>query len=114
MAKEPRYNALLASNDSALSELVSTILLSMGFEVTAVKSRALRSAIGKDDYEVMVIDGDLPGPVVGNGSAVVVISPSDHVTAYDNGADLVIDKPIITNVFSAKLHSVARRYGIEL
>ena len=45
---------------------------------------------------------------------MVVISPDDPINAYDSGADLVIDKPLRTNVLLAKLRSVLRRYGVNI
>lgn len=112
MAKTgPKYRALVATNDSSLSHLLRAILASARIDVKVSAVRSLHTAIDEDDFTLLIIDGDITEPFVYGNTALIAISPSNSVAAYDLGADMVIDKPIVANIFLAKVRSVLRRYG---
>lgn len=113
-ANSQKYNALLATDDREMPRLIATIMVPAGFEMKAIGTKALDEEIHKDTYSIIIVDGNLPGPVSVNESAIVAISPDDPIATYDLGADLVIDKPLITNVFLAKVRAVLRRFGIKI
>lgn len=105
--------ALLASNDKALTLLLPTLLAPTGYVVTAV-ARGCYNKADANDYDLLIIDGD-PKLTFRTGlPAVVSVAPRDVVAAYDKGVDLVVSKPLMANVFMAKVRAVLRRYGIEL
>lgn len=114
MSAERSYNALIVTDDQSLPKLLGAILIPAGFAVKTVAHPALEQEVENDDYTMLVIDGDLPGPMPALESAVVVIAPRNAVDAYDLGADLVIDKPLIANIFLAKVRAVMRRYGVAI
>ncbi|MCM1309482.1 MAG: hypothetical protein NC301_00465 [Bacteroides sp.] len=105
--------ALLATDDSNLVVLLPTLMAPNGYQVTAVTRGSYRKSDVKD-YDLLIIDGD-PRVTFGDGlPAVVAVSPSDAVVAYDKGVDLVVNKPLVARVFMAKVRAVLRRYGIEI
>lgn len=105
--------ALIATDDNSLPAVLSAMLAPTGIEVQRVDSQSMRP-YGESDYMVVMVDGDPRGEVGQGLPAMVVISPDDPIGAYDSGADLVVDKPLRTNVLLAKLRSVLRRYGVNI
>lgn len=89
------------------------MLAPTGFEVQTVPDCAERDLQG-GDYVILLLDGDPKFCVDCGLPAVVVISPSNPVDAYDKGADLVVDKPLVANVLMAKIRAVLRRYGVSV
>ncbi len=74
----------------------------------------MHTALNEDDFKLLIIDGDITDRLTSDNTALVVISPSNNIAAYDLGADAVIDKPIVANIFLAKVRSILRRYGTEI
>lgn len=109
----PARRALLATNDKALPKLLSAMLAPAGFSVQSIPADC-SGVPCPSDYVILVLDGDPQIPLEGLMTAVVVIAPSDPVAVYDKGADLVVDKPLVANVFMAKIRAVLRRYGIKI
>lgn len=109
----PARRALLATNDKALPRLLSTLLEPLGFTVQTIPMNA-KGPAKPNDYVILMFDGDPEYTVADMMPAVVVIAPSDPVAMYDDGADLVVDKPLIANVFMAKIRAVLRRYGVRI
>lgn len=105
--------ALVSTDDEKLGQLLCALLAPIGFKVSLIRSGASRS-LNIDDFSLLVIDGDPKWPIEGIAPAVVVISPSNPVTVYDAGADLVINKPLESNIFMARIRSILRRYGIQM
>ncbi len=105
--------AIVATNDHSLPEVLSAILEPTGIELQRVPAGSMEpyDAAG---YTLVMVDGDPQGEVGQGLPALVVISPDDPISAYDSGADLVVDKPLRTNVLLAKLRSVLRRYGVSI
>lgn len=89
------------------------MLAPTGFEVQTVPCCKAKDLYGKG-FVILVLDGDMQFSVDCGLPAVVVISPSDAVDAYDKGADLVVDKPLVANVLMAKIRAVLRRYGVTV
>lgn len=105
--------ALVATDDNALPVVLSAMLAPTGIEVQRVDAKSMEP-YGDRDYTLILVDGDPRGQVRDGLPAMVVIAPSDPVGAYDSGADLVVEKPLRTNVLLAKLRSVLRRYGVTI
>lgn len=108
-----KHLALVATNDKTFGRLLADMLEPAGFTVKLIK-RGGSQGLSMNDYVLMVLDGDPINPIDNLQPAVVVISPTDPIAMYDGGADLVMNKPITTNVFMARIRSVLRRYGITL
>lgn len=77
-------------------------------------SQEQAATVEPKDFTLFVLDGDPKINITDIDPAVVVISPTDAVKAYDDGADLVLSRPFATNVFMAKIRAVLRRYDISL
>lgn len=105
--------ALLATDDKALPKLLEAVLEPNGFDLQAVSLRGIKN-IDPDDYAILVLDGDMQFIIDDGLPIVIVISPSDPIGAYDNGADLVVNKPLVANVLMAKIRAVMRRYGVAI
>lgn len=103
--------ALLATNDRSLPQALSALLASNGIELQTV-AKCGPEHFESQEYIILMLDGDLTYPVGDGLPALVVIAPSNPIEAYDKGADIVIDKPLRTNVLMAKLRAVLRRYGV--
>lgn len=112
-ANEPKHLALVATNDDRLGQLLAAMLTPVGFSVKLIRRGASKD-LHLDDFDLLVLDGDPAYSISGLAPAVVVISPSDQIAMYDAGADLVINKPLVANIFLARIRSVLRRYGIRL
>lgn len=112
-ATDSKFLALVATNDDKLGQLIAAMLTPLGFNVHLIRPGESR---GKhiNDFALLIIDGDPVYPINNIEPAIVVISPSNHIATYDDGADLVINKPLEANVFLARIRSVLRRYGIRL
>lgn len=104
---------LLATTDRSLPGLLSAMLVPNGFELHTVEVCAPEH-VNSHEYILLILDGDSRLSFTDGLPAVVVIAPRDAVKAYDNGADLVIDKPLRANVLLAKIRAVLRRYGISV
>lgn len=105
------YQALLASDDAEFPTVMRAILLSAGIRMHTVRKNELAYEAERQYYTLIVIDGDLPVAIHADETVVVAVSPADVVMAYDMGADLVINRPMVSNVFLAKVRSVLRRFG---
>ncbi|MBD5187937.1 MAG: response regulator transcription factor [Bacteroides sp.] len=105
--------ALVATDDHSLPAVLTAMLAPTGIEVQCVDSQSMQP-YAESGYTVVMVDGNPLGEVGQGLPAMVVISPDDPINAYDSGADLVIDKPLRTNVLLAKLRSVLRRYGVNI
>ncbi len=105
--------AIVATDDQSLPEVLSAILEPTGIELQSVPAESLEP-YDSEDYTLIMVDGNPQGEVGQGLPALVVISPDDPIGAYDSGADLVVDKPLRTNVLLAKLRSVLRRYGVSI
>ncbi len=103
----------MATTDKSLPSLLSALLEPTGFEVQTIPACNAHDVQGKE-FVILVLDGDLHFSVDCGLPAVVVISQSDAVDAYDKGADLVVDKPLVANVLMAKIRAVLRRYGVKV
>lgn len=101
----------MATDDDALPELLSALLAPSGFDVHRVRPDAAGNVNG-DGYVIMVFDGDPQTDFTGELPAIIVLSPSDPVAAYDRGADIVVSKPWVANILMAKIKAVLRRYGV--
>lgn len=110
---ERKYKALVATSDDKLGQLIAAMLTPIGFNVRLVRPGGSKSE-HINDFALIVVDGDPVYPIDNLAPAIVVISPSDQVAAYDDGADLVVNKPLEANVFLARIRSVLRRYGVRL
>lgn len=110
---KPARTVLLATDDKALPKLLLAILGPAGFSLQTV-SIAQSAKLNPNAYTLLVVDGDPLMPISNLKPAVVVIAPSDIVKMYDAGADLVLTRPLVANVFMAKIRAVLRRYGITL
>lgn len=96
-----------------MARLLDNMLSAAGFLVKTTK-RGSSSPESLDDYVLLVLDGDPTRQLDSIAPAVVVISPRDAVASYDKGADMVVNKPLVANIFMARVRSVLRRYGIDL
>lgn len=103
--------AIVATNDHSLPQVLSAILEPTGIELQSVPAGSMKP-YDADGFTLVMVDGDPKGEVGQGLPALIVISPEDPIGAYDSGADLVVDKPLRTNVLLAKLRSVLRRYGV--
>lgn len=110
---EEKYKALVATSDDKLGQLIAAMLTPLGFNVRLINPGGSKSEY-INDFALIVVDGDPVYPIDNLAPAIVVISPSDHIAAYDDGADLVVNKPLEANVFLARIRSVLRRYGVRL
>lgn len=112
-ATKDKYLALVSTNDDRLGQLIAAMLTPLGFNVRLIH-RGESGGEHLNDFALLILDGD---PIYSIGEldpAIVVISPSDQIAAYDEGADLVVNKPLEANIFLARIRSVLRRYGIKL
>lgn len=105
--------ALLATADKDLPVLLDAMLAPVGFTVQTIAPDKLGD-MHHNDYVILMLDGDPSVAIDEIMPAVVVIAPSDPVAAYDEGADLVVPKPLVANVFMAKIRAVLRRYGVKI
>ena len=112
-SESKKYLALVATSDDKLGQLIAAMLTPLGFAVHLILPGDSHEE-HINDFALLIVDGDPVYPIDGLEPAIVVISPSDHIAAYDDGADLVVNKPLAANVFLAKIRSVLRRYGIKL
>lgn len=103
--------ALLATTDKALPALLDAMLAPVGFTVQTIAPDKV-GEMRHNDYVILMLDGDPHVAIDDIMPAVVVIAPSDPVAMYDEGADLVVPKPLVANVFMAKIRAVLRRYGV--
>ena len=110
---EQKFKALVATNDDKLGQLIAAMLTPIGFNVRLIRPGG-SDAMHINDFALLVVDGDPVYPIDNLAPAIVVISPSDHIAAYDDGADLVVNKPLEANIFLARIRSVLRRYGMRL
>lgn len=118
--------AVIATDDSKLGHLLAMALREAG---VAVKEAQSFDAINADDVQskLFIIDDDLK--VGGNSMkffrylrsqqmpekpALVLLSRSSSVAAYDAGVDVVLSKPVSVPLFMARIRSVLRRYQIIL
>lgn len=108
-----KYLAMVATNDDKLGQLIAAMLTPLGFMVRLIHPGDSRGE-HINDFALLIVDGDPVYPIGNLEPAIVVISPSDQIAAYDDGADLVVNKPLEANVFLARIRSVLRRYGIRL
>lgn len=105
--------ALLASDDASLAILLPALMAPTGYEVTAVARSAYKKSDARN-FDLLILDGDPRMTFEAGLPAVVSVAPTDAVTAYDKGVDLVVNKPLMAKVFMAKVRAVLRRYGIEI
>lgn len=105
--------ALLVTTDRTLPKVILAILQPLGFDIDVCDSGGARSAYS-GDYSMIVFDGIPRMELVIGCAMTVIINPEDPVKAYDAGADLVINRPIVANVFLAKIRSALRRYDIKI
>lgn len=118
--------AVVASADRRLSHSLGTALREVGIAVKETMSPAEIPAEG-GMCNLFIIDADTPsqpGPLEllktlrsqasTAGAALVMLSRSDLVEAYDAGVDLVLSKPVSLTLFLARIRSVLRRYKIIL
>lgn len=110
---ENKYLAMVSTNDDRLGQLIAAMLTPLGFNVRLIQRGESRGE-RINDFALLILDGDPVYPIADLAPAVVVISPSDQVAVYDEGADLVVNKPLEANIFLARIRSVLRRYGIRL
>lgn len=108
-----KYLAMVATNDDKLGQLIAAMLTPLGFNVRLIRPGGSQSE-HINDFALLIVDGDPVYPIDNIEPAIVVISPTDQIAAYDDGADLVVNKPLEANVFLARIRSVLRRYGIRL
>ncbi len=108
-----KYLAMVATNDDRLGQLIAAMLTPLGFNVRLIH-RGESQGESMNDFALLIVDGDPIYPINDLSPAVIVISPSDQIAVYDDGADLVVNKPLEANIFLARIRSVLRRYGIKL
>lgn len=108
-----KYLALVSTNDDRLGQLIAAMLTPLGFNVRLIH-RGESHGEHINDFALLILDGDPAYPIQDLEPAIVVISPSDQIAVYDDGADLVVNKPLEANIFLARIRSVLRRYGIRL
>ncbi len=101
--------ALVASVDPNMARTISTTLRGLPLNVQFVAPTELAEA-RLDSCALIICDGEIPDDLPDFHGALVVLSPSDTIEAYDRGADLVVQRPIVPNVLAARLRSVLRRY----
>lgn len=110
---EEKYRALVTSGDDQMAPLIAAILNPVGFDVCSVRPECSDTEF-LNNFALIIVDGDPVYPIGNLAPAIVVISPSDQIAAYDDGADIVLKKPLEANVFLAHVRSVLRRYGVRL
>lgn len=113
MPEATPHLALVATNDDKMAHLLHDMLSQVGFIVKTIKRSTSKNET-INNYVLLVLDGDPINPIDGINPAVIVISPTDDVAAYDSGADLVLHKPLDANIFIARVRSILRRYGIKI
>ena len=103
--------ALLVSDNIALLGIITAMLFPSGFEVELITMNEARE-LKPEDFTILIFDGDPSFKFTRFYPGVVVISPSNIAQIYDRGADLVLERPLVTNTFVAKIRAMLRRYSI--
>jgi two-component system OmpR family response regulator len=119
----PAITVLVVDDDPAVSELLVRYLRSrdVGVRVAATRS-ALRGALARHDFDVILLDLGLPD---GDGldalrevraewdGPVLIVSgrteAAEHVLGLESGADDFIDKPFDLRELLARIHASLRR-----
>lgn len=117
--------ALIATADDGLRQLLASSLRDAEFDVSE-KSRLADIAPDSTDFSLILIDTDfwpaeslrllrkLRQGACGYNTAIIIISHTNSLEAYDAGVDMVLTKPISVPLFMARVRSVMRRYGIRI
>ncbi|WP_298813771.1 response regulator [uncultured Sphingomonas sp.] len=116
---------LIVDDDSDIRELTKQFLQAHGYDVDAVEDGvAMRSALAKDSYSLVVLDVMMPGEDGlsilrsldrATAPAIIVMSvigeEVDRIVGLEMGADDYIAKPASPRELLARIRSVLRRQG---
>lgn len=103
--------ALLVSSNKALPGILAAMLARVDFEIQLI-SMDEAQVLKPEDFTILIFDGDPTFQFTKFLPGVVVISPSDAAKTYDQGADVVLERPLASKVFVAKIRAMLRRYNI--
>lgn len=117
-------NVLLVEDDSAISEVVTDLLVARGFAVLACASiKEARAALSEKQLALLILDWELPdgnGVEIcrhyreGGGTAPVLMltarrSLDDKEGGFDAGADDYVCKPFAVRELEARIQALMRR-----
>lgn len=128
MDKE-RFRILVVDDDARLRSLLDRYLEEQGFAVKPVPDATqMDRALGREHYDLMVLDLMLPGEdglsicrrLRGSGSTIPIIMLTargdevDRIIGLEIGADDYLPKPFNPRELVARIHAVLRRRPREL
>lgn len=102
-------SALLLSNDLTLIQLLRPLLPEIGLQIDhSFSPDAARKLLGAQKYESLIVDIDTPGalefmsslrdlPMTRNAIIFAAISSTSMTTAFQAGANFVLEKPLSTD-----------------
>lgn len=122
------HNVLLIEDDSRLSENISSLFQTEGFEVTSVSTPAhIQDCLqNRTDYEVIILDRLLQTHDTKNdvkaiktrwpSSPLIILSaintPVERTDLINLGADDYLGKPFLSQELVARVKALKRRYAI--
>lgn len=121
---DPGLKILVIEDHDTLREVVLETLANQGHQVTGADSaEAVESLTATDDYDVVVLDLQLPGedglsvarrlrqtrPAIGIIMMTARGLTRDKIAGYTNGADLYLTKPVQLEELCAATLAVGRR-----